>query len=71
MYLQWYLADIRNYIELEKRYNNLQTKNEELETELFEKNESLAKLTTVSKSLFQEYDMLKNKYEAETGAMHM
>ncbi|KAK9737876.1 hypothetical protein QE152_g10383 [Popillia japonica] len=63
--------NIRNYIELEKRYNNLQTKNEELETELFEKNESLAKLTTVSKSLFQEYDMLKNKYEAETGAMHM
>lgn len=58
-------------MELEKRFNNLHTKNEELETELFEKNESLAKLTTVSKSLFKEYDMLKNKYEAETGAMHM
>ncbi|GJQ87326.1 hypothetical protein Trydic_g17374 [Trypoxylus dichotomus] len=63
--------NIRSYIELEKRYNNLQVKNEELETELFEKNESLAKLTTVSKSLFKEYDMLKNKYETETGAMHM
>ncbi|XP_022907757.2 shootin-1-like isoform X2 [Onthophagus taurus] len=66
-----YTRNIRNYLELEKQYNNVQNKNEELETELFEKNESLTKLTTVSKSLFQEYDMLKNKYETETGAMHM
>lgn len=59
-----------NFNELEKRYSNLQTKVEELETELFEKNESLAKVTTASRQLFQEYETLKGQYETETGAMH-
>ncbi|XP_018332712.1 shootin-1 [Agrilus planipennis] len=61
---------IMNYNELERKYNNLQIKIDELETELFEKNESLTKLTTASKNLFKEYDTLKNQYETETGAMH-
>ncbi|XP_065173451.1 shootin-1 [Atheta coriaria] len=53
----------------ERKCIQLRCKNEEQETELFEKNESLAKLTTASKGLFKEYDALKHKYEAETNAM--
>ena len=64
-------ADIRKYLELEKLCNDVQAKNEQLEIELFEKDENLTKLTSVSKNLFKEYDMLKNKYETETGAMYM
>lgn len=60
----------RAHKDVEKKYHTLQSKYEELETELFEKNESLTKLTTASKNLFKEYDTLKNQYDAETGAMH-
>lgn len=55
---------------MEKKFEALQQKKDELETELFEKNENLAKLTTVSKNLYKEYDTLKNQYEVETGAMN-
>lgn len=61
---------IRNNNDLEKKYSNILGKVDDLETELFEKNETLTKLTTVSKNLFKEYDTLKNQYEAETSAMH-
>lgn len=59
----------RTLNELERKYLTLQAKIEELETELFEKDESLAKVTTASRQLFQEYESLKNRYESETGAM--
>lgn len=55
---------------MEKKYSTLQTKLEESETELFEKNETIAKLTTVSKDLYKEYETLKTQYETETQAMH-
>lgn len=69
-FLFFRILDLRGFNDLEKKYNNLQIKIEELETELFEKNENLAKLTTVSKNLFKEYDTLKTQYDTETQAMH-
>ncbi|XP_076250178.1 shootin-1-like [Rhynchophorus ferrugineus] len=60
---------LRSLKELEKKHLNLQDKNEHLETELFVKNEEFAKLSTASKSLYKEYETLKNQYETETEAM--
>ncbi|RZC14245.1 shootin-1 [Asbolus verrucosus] len=59
----------RQYNDMHRKHLDLQVKNEQLETELFEKNEKYSKLTEVSKALYKEYEMLKNKYETETGAM--
>lgn len=60
----------RTIHDLERKNSHMCVKNEEMETELFERNESLAKLTTASKTLFKEYDSLKNQYEVETTAMN-
>lgn len=58
--------------ELEKikiKHQNLQEKYEQLETELFEKNEKYSKLSEVSTNVYKEYELLKNKYDTETTAM--
>ncbi|CAH2011805.1 unnamed protein product [Acanthoscelides obtectus] len=60
---------LRSLNELEKKYMNLQIKHEQLETELFEKNEEFTRLSTASKNLYKEYEILKNQYETETRAM--
>nr|CAI5868101.1 unnamed protein product [Callosobruchus analis] len=60
---------LRSLNELEKKYVNLQIKHEQLETELFEKNEEFTRLSTASKNLYREYEILKNQYETETRAM--
>nr|CAH7714827.1 unnamed protein product [Callosobruchus chinensis] len=60
---------LRNLNELEKKHMNLQIKHEQLETELFEKNEEFTRLSTASKNLYREYEILKNQYETETRAM--
>jgi myosin heavy subunit len=59
----------RQYNDVQRKHLDLQVKNEQLETELFEKNENYSKLSEVSKSLYKEYEMLKNKYDTETTAM--
>lgn len=70
MLIQFFFTDLRYIQDIEKKYLLLQTKFDECETELFEKNETIAKLTTVSKELFKEYETLKAQYETETQAMH-
>ncbi|VEN40865.1 unnamed protein product [Callosobruchus maculatus] len=60
---------LRSLNELEKKHLNLQIKHEQLETELFEKNEEFTRLSTASKNLYREYEILKNQYETETRAM--
>lgn len=64
-----YILALRALNDVEKKYLNLQIKHEQLETELFEKNEEFTKLSTASKNLYKEYEMLKNQYETETRAM--
>ncbi|KAJ3643735.1 hypothetical protein Zmor_026427 [Zophobas morio] len=59
----------RQYNDMQRKHLDLQIKNEQLETELFEKNENYSKLSEASKSLYKEYETLKNKYETETTAM--
>ena len=54
---------------MQRKHLDLQIKNEQLETELFEKNENYSRLSEASKSLYKEYETLKNKYETETTAM--
>ncbi|KAK9880028.1 hypothetical protein WA026_008545 [Henosepilachna vigintioctopunctata] len=60
---------MRHNEDIQKKYTDLQEKHEQLETELFEKNEEFMKLTTASKNLYREYETLKNQYDIETGAM--
>lgn len=60
---------LRSLNDVEKKYLNLQIKHEQLETELFEKNEEFTRLSTASKNLYKEYETLKNQYETETRAM--
>lgn len=55
--------------ELQKKNVDLQETQEQLETELFEKNEEYLKLSTASKNLYKEYETLRNQYDVETGAM--
>ncbi|XP_066245816.1 uncharacterized protein PF3D7_1120000-like [Euwallacea similis] len=55
--------------DLERKHLNLIVKHEQLETELFEKNEEFTKLSTASKNLYKEYETLKHQYETETGAL--
>ncbi|KAH1000187.1 hypothetical protein HUJ04_000109 [Dendroctonus ponderosae] len=60
---------LRSLQEVERRHLQLQERHEQLETELFEKNEEFTRLSTASKNLYKEYETLKHQYETETGAM--
>ncbi|ERL86644.1 hypothetical protein D910_04050 [Dendroctonus ponderosae] len=57
---------LRSLQEVERRHLQLQERHEQLETELFEKNEEFTRLSTASKNLYKEYETLKHQYETET-----
>lgn len=68
-YILFIFLALRSLNDVGKKYLNLQIKHEQLETELFEKNEEFTRLSTASKNLYKEYETLKNQYETETRAM--
>lgn len=64
------LTDLREYNDLERRYQLIFERNGQIENQLVEKEAKLSKLRAVSEKVYKEYDQLKNQYDVETQAMH-
>lgn len=65
-----HFSDLRDYNDLERKYQQLWDRNEAIENQLIEKETKLNKLRSVSEKVYKEYDQLKNQYDVETQAMH-
>ncbi|XP_012229435.2 shootin-1 [Linepithema humile] len=63
-------AAIKEHVDLEKKYQQLQRENSALQSHVQEKEQKLQKLRTVSEAVCKEYEQLKNQYNVETNAMH-